>query len=477
MVVVAVADALDLMHALTLDTGERWGAVATPVQRANAQAVLEPGPRSPRLHWYEAPKGYSKSTDTAGLSLAWLVADAPELAEGYVIAGDLEQANRLLDKARGLVARSRLGGVARVEAHRLVNVRNGARVVALAADAPTAEGLLSPLFIADEVPRWPDTRSARAMWTAVFSSVPKWPGARLVVLGHAGDPAHWSYRLRERARTSRSWRFTRVPGPTPWLATEALAEQRAVLLPSEYARRHENRWTAGEDRLTSREDVAACVGGYDVLEPREGVRYVGGLDVGLTNDRCVVTIAHREADGRVVVDRQHVWQGSRARPVNLGEVEAFLRELHRAYRRCPFRVDPFQAVHLAQRLRADGIQVEEFTFSSQSVGRLAVTLYRLLADRLLVLPADEGLVEELVNVRLRETAPGVFRIDHDAGAHDDRVISLAMVAHRLAERPTSQPGRFSGLLVARTRIADGPAVPSGDRSSLLRDGFSPWRVP
>jgi phage terminase large subunit-like protein len=446
-----VADGLDLMHALVLDNGRRWGEVATDVQRANARAVLEPGLAAPRLHWYEAPKGYSKSTDTAGLSLAWLVADAPELAEGYVIAGDLDQANRLLDKARGLVARSGLGGLVRVEAHRLVNVRSGARVVALAADAPTAEGLLSPLYICDEVPRWPDTRSARGMWTAVFSSLPKWLGARLVVLGHAGDPAHWSYKLRERARVSGAWRFVRVSGPTPWLSPVDLDEQRAVLLASEYTRRHLNVWAAGEDRLTSREDVAACVGGYDVLEPRAGVRYVGGLDVGLTHDRCVVTVAHREGDGRVVVDRQHVWSGTRARPVNLGEVEGYLRELHRAYR-CPFRVDPFQAVHLAQRLRSDGIPVEEFAFSSQSVGRLAVTLYRLLADRLLLLPADEDLVDELVNARLRETAPGVYRIDHDPDRHDDRVISLALVAHRLAERPASMPAAWSGRLAASVSV-------------------------
>ena len=37
---------------------------------------------------------------------------------------------------------------------------------------------------------------------------------------------------------------------------------------------------------------------------------------------------------------------------------------------------------------------------------MAVTLYRLLADRLLLLPADEDSVDELVNVRLREAAPG-----------------------------------------------------------------------
>jgi len=153
-----VADGLDLMHALVLDNGRRWGEVATDVQRQNARAVLESRPGEARLHWYEAPKGYSKSTDTAGLSLAWLVADAPGLVEGYVIAGDLDQANRLLDKARGLVARSGLVGLVRVEAHRLLHVRTSARVVALAADAPTAEGLLSPLFICDEVPRWPATR-------------------------------------------------------------------------------------------------------------------------------------------------------------------------------------------------------------------------------------------------------------------------------------------------------------------------------
>jgi phage terminase large subunit-like protein len=448
-----VAEALDLLYGLTLDNGRRWGEVATVEQRTLAAAVLVPGD-GPRLVWLEGLKGYSKSTDTAGLSIARLATDFPPLAEGYVIAADLDQSNRLLDKARGLIARSGLGGVLRVESHRLVNVKTGARMVALAADAPSAEGLLSPWFVCDEVPRWPNATSARAMWTAVFSSLPKWPGAQLVVLGHAGDPAHWSYKLRERARTSEAWLFGHIPGPTPWLSPADLEEQRAVLLPSEYARRHLNQWAAGEDRLTSREDVTACVGDYDLLEPQPRTRYVGGLDVGLTHDRCVVTVAHQEADGRVLVDRQHVWQGSRAQPVNLGEVEAFLRELWRAYR-CPFRVDPFQAVHLAQRLRADGIPVEEFAFSSQSVGRLAVTLYRLLADRLLLLPDDEDLVDELVNVRLRETAPGQYRIDHDPDRHDDRVISLALVAHRLAEKPARVQAKWSGALQAGVSVSAG----------------------
>jgi hypothetical protein len=95
-----VADSLDLLYGLTLDSGARWGAVATVEQRTLAAAVLVPGD-GPRLYWYEAPKGYSKSTDTAGLSIARLATDFPPLAEGYVIAADLDQSNRLLDKAQG----------------------------------------------------------------------------------------------------------------------------------------------------------------------------------------------------------------------------------------------------------------------------------------------------------------------------------------------------------------------------------------
>jgi hypothetical protein len=58
-------------------------------------------------------------------------------------------------------------------------------------------------------------------------------------------------------------------------------------------------------------------------------------------------------------------------------------------------------------------------------------LYRLLRDHLLDLPDDEDLVDELATVRLDETAPGVYRVDHEQGSHDDRVSSLGLVAHEL----------------------------------------------
>jgi hypothetical protein len=326
----------------------------------------------------------------------------------------------------------------RVEARRLVGP-NGAYVEALAADEAGAQDLLTPWVVVDELANWRDVESARAMWAAAFSAVPKMPGCRLAVLTFAGDPGHFSWKVRERARTSKAWRFVELPGPTPWMRPEDLDEQRALLLPSQYVRRHENKWVSGEDKLTTVEDVRACIGHVGDLEPQRGCRHVVTLDVGLTNDRtaCVVAHAERRADGLVVVvDRLEVWQGRRDRPVSLDVVEAWVEAACRDYR-ASLVFDPYQAQHLAQRLRAKSVRVVEHTFTQASTGRLAVTLFRLLRGHLLDLPDDDALVDELVNVQLREVSPGSYRIDHQSGRHDDRAIAVAMAAAHLVERPGS----------------------------------------
>ena len=248
------------------------------------------------------------------------------------------------------------------------------------------------------------------------------------------------------------WRVHEVPGPLPWIPGEQLAEQEALLLPSQFARRHLNLWTAAEDRLSTRDAVQACVRHEGVLPWEAGAGpYVMALDLGLKNDRTVLTVAHAERYDdatEVVVDRLEVWQGSRADPVALAEVEAVLLEAHRAYGRPRLVVDPWQAAQLCQRLRSRGVQVTEFTFSQSSIGRLALTLWRLLKDGLLDLPADDALVDELSHVQLRETAPGVYRMDHSSDKHDDRAVSLALVAHHLLSgAPTG------GRIVAGSNMA------------------------
>jgi hypothetical protein len=234
------------------------------------------------------------------------------------------------------------------------------------------------------------------------------------------------------------------------------------LLPSQFARLHENRWVAPSDRLTTVDDVRACVMHSDVLEPRAGVRYRIALDVGLTHDRTVVAVAHAEPgpDGpTVTLDRMEVFAGSRRKPVDLNVVEETVLMLSRRYNRAPAIFDPFQAVLMAQNLRRRGVQVTEWTFSQQSIARLAVNLYRLLRDRRLFLPDDDDLLSELAAVRLRETSPGVYRLDHDADKHDDRAVALGLVALELAGETQGGPARTSASAVAGRSLPSsvGPA--------------------
>jgi hypothetical protein len=293
------------------------------------------------------------------------------------------------------------------------------------------------------------------MLTLALSTVPKVPGCRLVVATFAGDPAHYAHRLLAHARGSPRWRVSEVPGPVPWQLRADLAELAALLLPADYARRVDNRWTAGHDRLATATQITGLAGGYDVLDPVPGVRYVIGLDVGLTRDRTVATVAHRDPAGRVVVDRQKVWAGTPGRPVHLPGVTAWLAHAAGDYNNARVVFDPYQAVQAAQELRAAGVRAVPFTFSAASVGRLAVALFRAIAAGRLVLPEDGELLDELANVRLRETAPGVYRIDHDSGQHDDRVISLALVVHELA---------------GRVPVRSAVTVPSGDLAGATTAG-------
>lgn len=440
-----MSGALHLLHMLVLDDGRLWGEVATDWQLADAQAVLEPGEGDPRLHWLGRPKGGSKTTDVGGLSIAWLIEQAPELATGYAAASDEEQANRLLDQARGLIARTDgLSSVLRVDAKRIVNVNTGAKVQALAADVAGSEGLLSPWILIDELPNWRDVVSARAMLTSLLSAWPKIPGCRVVVIGHAGSPNHFSHKTLEHARSSEMWRVVEVPGPLPWMSPAVLEEQRALLPGSEFARRYLNEWVEPEDMLANLDDLRACVTLEGPVLPRPGVRYVMGVDLGIKNDATVAAVCHVETvdrgylDGeqlssvqRVVLDRMMRWKPSRLRPVNLTDVEDWCAEAVRSFG-CPIVFDPYQAVHLTQRLRARGVSTKEFAFTSSSIGRLASLLHSLIRDRALALPDDEGLIDELAHVRLRETStPGVMRMDHDSSRHDDRAIALALAAYEL----------------------------------------------
>jgi hypothetical protein len=102
-------------------------------------------------------------------------------------------------------------------------------------------------------------------------------------------------------------------------------------------------------------------------------------------------------------------------------------------------------------------------FSASSVGRLASTLHLALRNRALALPDDDALISELANLRLKETSPGVVRLDHDGSGHDDRAVALALCVHHLLSNPEPDFIPIPVLLPATSRWRDvsGPDYTTG----------------
>jgi phage terminase large subunit-like protein len=446
-----MSEALDFLAALVLDDGRHWAQAAYPAQWQDARAVLDLAPASP-YNFLTRARGYSKTTDLAGITLAAMATQLPPATRLYALAADRDQGRLLVDAIRGFTMRTPgLSDLFRVENYRVVLGREDIVLEVLAADAPGAYGLRPAFLVVDELAQWADTPSARQLWDATYSAMAKSATSRLVVLTTAGDPAHWSHQIRQRAASHPLWRLHEVPGPPPWLDPARLDEQRAGLSPASYRRLFHNEWIAAEDRLADATAIQECVNHRGNLEVEERVPYVIGVDLGVTHDRAAVAVCHLQHHPRtndeleaeiVVVDRLEVWEGTPTRPVDLGIVEQFILDAAEYYNRAAIIIDPWQAIGIAQRLRHQKLNVTEFNFSQTSNGHLASTLLGLLRNRLLALPDDAALLDELTHLRIREPSPGIFRIDHDPNRHNDRAIALLLAAQHLLSRERPRTARL-----------------------------------
>jgi hypothetical protein len=449
---------LDMLYALVLETGEEWGQVAAPFQLADAEAIL--GENGPRRHFLTRPRGGSKTTDLAGLALAWLAVAAPPMSRGYVVAANVDQAAILIDAAAGFVARTpALSGTVEVQNEKIIGPE-GAWMRVLACSDSGAWGLRDARFlILDEFAQWPETRGAKRVYLAVRTTVQKTPGCRLVILTSAGEPSHWSYEIWQKAHHDPSWRVADTPGPVPWQDPKEIEALRRELTPSAFSRLIENVWTAEEDRAISEEDWYLAAVPFRPAVPVPGTRYVIAVDIGIYQDATVAVLAHAEREApdnprstlRVVVDHVERWKGSRKKPVQLSAVEEWIVDASRKFNHAKVYADPTQFRGYLQNLRRRGVAAQEFTFSTQSVGDLASALVMAFRNRQITVPDTPDLREELLSVRLKQITPGVVRLAHDPLHHDDQAVTIGMVCQLLLGGTS---GTTSAFLASLKEIAE-----------------------
>jgi len=435
-------DAFGVLAELTIETGDRWGDVAVDWQVADAMQVLA-GERP--FTYVTRPRGASKTSDAAGCALAWLLTAGPH-SRGYWAASDRDQAALAIDTIRGFVERTpMLGDRVEVQTHRVIARASGASLETVPADAASSWGLRPSLLIADEFAWWANTPQPRQLWDSLSSAVAKSTTARLLVITSPSDPSHFSHEVLRHARGDALWEVRELTGLVPWLDPLRVDEQRRRLPEAMFRRLFLGEWAEGEEKLATAGDVDACVTHSGPLGYDASHHYVVGVDLGVKRDRTAVAVAHRDGD-RVVVDLVAVWKGTRLRPVSLEAVEEFIGQASRSYGGAELIADPWQSIGMLERLRGQGVRASEFTFSQQSVGRLASTMVNLLRDRALGLPDDDELLDELRAVRLVERSPGSWRIDHLAGQHDDQVIAIAIAAQHLLREP-QYAAPFAGPII------------------------------
>jgi hypothetical protein len=453
--------ARDVLGLLRLEDGRQWIEAAHDWQRADALAVLE---GAEPYSFLTRSRGGSKTTDLSACALSDLLT-AEERLRCYWLAADEAQGALALDCIGGFASRTpSLADRVEVQARRVIVPATGSTLEVLPADAPGAWGLNPHRVYVDELANWNDGPAARRLWEAASSAVAKRPDARLAVLTTAGSPDHFAFKVLEHARTSPLWRTSERPGPAPWIDVERLAEQRARLPHAVYRQLWENEWTVADGAFLDPAVVAAAFAlDAPALERKAGAGgYMAGLDLGTVNDRTVLAVGHREGDV-VHLDRMQAWRGSRVRPVDFAEVEAFVVDAHKRFG-FSLTLDPWQGLDLAQRLRTRGVYAKEFNFSTASKQKLAATLLSAINAGHLRLYEAEGLREELLALRLVQSTAGAWGFDHKRGGHDDRVVALSLMATALLERGSGE----GQILIPQGRI---PGV--GPRGWGRGNGLTP----
>ncbi len=220
------------------------------------------------------------------------------------------------------------------------------------------------------------------------------------------------------------------------------------------------------------EDLRAAVRLDGPQDYRPGCRYKVGSTSGCATTAPLLLSSRRARRGQGTQARRarphDRLRGDQGRRGDAGRRRGdALRDLARL--RAPTApLDPWQGIGLAQRLRARGVTVEEWSYCDKRYGAAAGALFGLLRDGLLDLYDHPALLDELATVRLRETSlPGVVRVDHEPGRHDDMVQALGFAVTALVERPGRPDdlrGKPEGVIrsapIERSTTSSSPEPPS-----------------
>lgn len=380
-----------------------------------------------RLCYLEFPRGHWKSGGAGAIAITEAVLHAS--TDIVIAAADLDQARIIGQNISGFLGRNRaLRGSFRRRGDEWEVPARGSRIRIIASDAESAwgHGGTHARFrvICDELTAW----RSDALWVALASATGKVADAQTIVLSNAGFDADrsWQWKVRETAdREAWGYLFSAPGSIASWISEEWIEQMRSLLPGAAFDRVVLNVWTSVSGDFVTAEQWRRCVDRRRPSVTGTASTHFGGIDLGLTKDRTALAIVHLDSQQNVVLDELLVWQGSRAEPVNVATIERAILDVHRRYPGLRLLCDPWQFKSSVQRLRSEGVSVEEYHFSATSISRLSAVLYEIISDATLRVFQDADLDREILGLQVIQGASG-WKLDHRVGGYSDRAVALGM---------------------------------------------------
>lgn len=293
----------------------------------------------------------------------------------------------------------------------------------------------------DAVVNWDDQRKA-----VVHRML---PGAQMWHIGSPDAPYGPAYEMvtSEWGKPTKQRVVVRAPAydmnPAWW--TPERCEERRLADEDAYKTDVLAEFATAEAAMFSLESVTKCIRSEPLAIPRmEGRTYYAAMDPATRGNGWTLAVATRDR-GKVVVVRACEWIGSRAAPLDPGEVLDEVADIVGQYGLTTVHSDQVMGDALVRLARERGLMLAQWTFNAQKKAEKYLAIRTGLDRGDIELPPVRNLRTDLLHIRKRVT-PGGISVDlpmTSDGRHCDYGPTLMLVLSKLLPDPPSADGKPS----------------------------------
>jgi hypothetical protein len=225
-----------------------------------------------------------------------------------------------------------------------------------------------------------------------------------------------------------------------WITQAWIDQQRRIFAasPSRFRRVVLNEQIIGGDgdTLLTIAEIQAAIDPAVPAEPERasGQRYIGGLDLAVSNDHACLLIGHLDRRGAFVVDVCQVWKPSE-RAIEFTDIKDAVLRWHRVLPMKALNVDQWNAKLLVEVLQRAGVPARLIGVEQTRLNEVITVLKTTFSRRAIrISPSQTYLLEQLEALRVLETrtprrdllkfAPSGTGLD--ASQHDDAAVALGL---------------------------------------------------